>query len=63
MEGPFETLQRNLGLYNDARAYIRSKEVLYCDADALAFISDLEQRYQSSGSSLDYDEWVKRTYL
>jgi hypothetical protein len=59
----FSTLERNLELHNDALAYIRSKEVLYCDGDALSFIKNLQQLYQSSGSSLDYDTWVKRTYL
>jgi hypothetical protein len=59
----FTTLERNLGLHNDALAYIRSKEVLYCDGDAFAFIMGLQQRYQSSGSHLDYDQWVKLTYL
>jgi hypothetical protein len=59
----FSTLERNLGLCNDALAYIRSKEVLYCDGDALTFIMELEQRYQKSGSCLDYDQWIKQTYL
>jgi hypothetical protein len=59
----FTTLERNLGLHNDARAYIRSKEVLYCDGDAFAFITGVQQHYQSSGSHLDYEEWVKLTYL
>jgi hypothetical protein len=59
----FDTLERNLGLRNDELAYIRSKEVLYCDADPQAFIMGLEQLYESSGSHLDYDQWVKQTYL
>ena len=59
----FSTLERNLGLHNDALAYIRSKEALYCDGDALTFIMELEQLYQKSDSCLDYDQWVKRTYL
>ena len=59
----FDTLERNLGLHNDALVYIRSKEALYCDGDALGFIIRLEQLYQSSGSSLDYEQWVKQTYL
>jgi hypothetical protein len=59
----FSTLERNLGLHNDALAYIRSKEVLYCDGDARTFIMELEQRYQKSGSCLDYDQWVKQAYL
>ena len=59
----FSTLERNLGLQNDALAYIRSKEVLYCNGDALTFIMELEQGYQKSGSSLDYDQWIKQTYL
>jgi len=59
----FSTLERNLGLRNDELAYIRSKEVLYCDTDHEAFIMSLEQLYESSGSQLDYQEWVKQTYL
>jgi len=59
----FSTLERNLGLHNDALAYIRSKEVLYCDGDASTFIIELDQRHQKSGSSLDYDQWVKQNYL
>ncbi len=59
----FSTLERNLGLRNDELAYIRSKEVLYCNADAFAFIMELEQLYESSGSPLDYQKWVKQTYL
>jgi hypothetical protein len=59
----FDTLERNLGLHNDARAYIRSKEALYCDGDACDFIIRLQQLYESSSSHLDYDQWVKETYL
>ncbi len=59
----FNTLERNLGLRNDELAYIRSKEVLYCNADAFTFIMELEQLHESSGSPLDYQEWVKQTYL
>ncbi len=59
----FTTLERNLGLHNDELAYIRSKEVLYCNADAEAFIIGIEQLYESSSSHLDYQEWVKQTYL
>jgi len=59
----FGTLERNLGLRNDELAYIRSKEVLYCDADPEAFIIGLEQLYESSGSHLDYDQWIKQAYL
>jgi hypothetical protein len=59
----FDTLERNLGLRNDELAYIRSKEVLYCDTDPQAFIIGLEQLYESSGSHLDYHQWVKQTYL
>jgi hypothetical protein len=59
----FSTLERNLGLQNDVLAYIRSKEVLYCDGDALTFMMEVEQRYQKSGSCLDYDQWIKQTYL
>jgi hypothetical protein len=59
----FDTLERNLGLRNDERAYIRSKEVLYCNADPQAFIIGLVQLYESSSSHLDYDQWIKETYL
>jgi hypothetical protein len=59
----FKILEDLLELTNEELAYIRSQEVLYRDADLKTFVLGLEQSYHRSGSQLDYQEWIKQTYL
>jgi hypothetical protein len=59
----FKILEDLLELTNEELAYIRSQEVLYRDADLKTFVLGLEQSYHRSSSQLDYQEWIKQTYL
>ena len=59
----FTTLQNILELTNDEVAYIRSQEALYHDGDLKTFVLSLQHLYEKSGSLLEYQEWVKQTYL
>jgi hypothetical protein len=59
----FTTLQNILELTSDEVAYIRSQEALYRDGDLKTFVLGLQHLYEKSGSLLEYQEWVKQTYL
>ena len=59
----FKTLEGILELTNEELAYIRSQEVLYRDGDLKTFVLGLEQSYHRSGSQLEYQQWIKQTYL
>lgn len=59
----FKTLEGILELTNEELAYIRSQEVLYHDGDLKTFVLGLQQSYHRSGSQLEYQQWVKQTYL
>jgi hypothetical protein len=59
----FTTLQNILELTSDEIAYIRSQEALYRDGDLKTFVLGLQHLYEKSGSLLEYQEWVKQTYL
>jgi hypothetical protein len=59
----FKILENVLGLTNEELVYIRSQEPLYQDGDLKTFVLGLEQSYHQSGSQLEYQEWVKQTYL
>jgi hypothetical protein len=59
----FKILEDILGLTHEELAYIRSQEPLYQDGDLKTFVLGLEQSYHRSGSQLEYQEWVRQTYL
>ncbi len=59
----FKTLEDILELTNDELAYIRSQEAIYHDGNLKTFVLGLEQSYHRSGSQLEYQQWVKQTYL
>ncbi len=59
----FKCLEVRLGLTNEELAYIRSTEPLYADGDLKAFVLTLQQSYESSASPLEYQQWIKQTYL
>jgi hypothetical protein len=59
----FKCLEVRLGLTNEELAYIRSSEPLYADGDLKAFVLTLQQSYESSASPLEYQQWIKQTYL
>jgi hypothetical protein len=59
----FTTLLNLLELTNEELVYIRSEEALYCDGDLKTFALRLQHSYERSRSPLEYQEWVKQTYL
>ena len=42
---------------------MRSEEPLYADGDITAYITRLRRQYEKSNSGLDYEQWVRQTWL
>ncbi len=59
----FSTLENQLEFTAEELAFIRSDEPLFADSDIGDFVRDLQRQHKKSGSTLDYAEWVRQTWL
>lgn len=59
----FTCLENRLQLTPDEHAYILSDEPLYKDGVLNDFIDELRRQYARSGSTLEYNAWVKQEIL
>jgi hypothetical protein len=59
----FSTLENQLEFSVEELAFIRSDEPLFADSDIGDFVRDLQRQHRKSGSTLDYVEWIRQTWL
>ncbi len=59
----FSTLENQLEFTAEELAFIRSDEPLFADGDIGDFVRELQRQHKKSGSTLDYTEWVRQTWL
>lgn len=59
----FTTLENRMQFRVEELAFVRSDEALYADGDISDFVSRLKRQYERSGSSLDYEQWIRQSWL
>ena len=59
----FTVLENRMEFSTEELAYIRSEEPLYADGDISDFVAQLKRQYKKSGSALDYEQWIRQSWL
>lgn len=59
----FTTLENRMQFSGEELAFVRSDEALYADGDISDFIARLRRQYEKSGSGLDYEQWIRQSWL
>ena len=59
----FTTLENRMQFSLEELAFVRSDEALYADGDISDFVAWLKRQYQKSGSGLDYEQWIRQSWL
>ncbi len=59
----FSVLENRLEFSVEELAFIRSDEPLYVDGNISDFVAQLKRQYKKSGSALDYEQWIRQSWL
>jgi len=59
----FTTLENRMQFSVEELAFVRSDEALYADGDISDFVARLKRQYEKSGRGLDYEQWIRQSWL